>query len=101
MKKTIGIWLLLLALTGSAQAQTEPEYRLEVGGGVGAVTYQGDFNSSLFKDIQPMGSLLAKYRFDPRRALALNISYGQVLLPHHLGLHLQDQHSGCGAEIRI
>ena len=78
MKKTIGIWLLLLALTGSAQAQTEPEYRLEIGGGIGAVTYLGDFNSNLFKDIQPMGSLLAKYRFDPRQALALNISYGQL-----------------------
>ena len=62
----------------TANAQTEPEYRLEIGGGVGAVTYLGDFNSGLFKDIQPMGTVLAKYRFDPRRALAMNISYGQL-----------------------
>lgn len=34
MKKAIGIVLLLLALTDSAGAQTEPEYRLEVGAGV-------------------------------------------------------------------
>ena len=78
MKKAIGIWLFLLALTGSAQAQTEPEYRLEIGGGLGAVTYLGDFNSALFKDIQPMGSLLAKYRLDPRRSVAFNVSYGQL-----------------------
>ena len=65
-------------MTVSVQAQTEPEYRLEVGGGIGAVTYLGDFNSNLFRDMQPMGSLLAKYRIDPRQALALNISYGKL-----------------------
>lgn len=69
---------ILLQATVCVQAQTEPEYRLEVGGGVGVVTYLGDFNSGLFKEMQPMGSLLAKYRFDPRRAMALNISYGQL-----------------------
>lgn len=62
----------------ASHAQTEPEYRLELGGGVGVVSYQGDFNSSLFKNLQPMATLLAKYRFDPRRALALNVSYGQL-----------------------
>ena len=76
MKKVLLLILLLAAV--SAQAQTEPEYRLEVGGGLGAVTYLGDFNGGLFKEMQPMGSLLAKYRLDPRRAMALNISYGQM-----------------------
>jgi hypothetical protein len=70
--------MLLLMMTVSVQAQMEPEYRLEVGGGIGAVTYLGDFNSNLFRDMQPMGSLLAKYRIDPRQALAMNISYGQL-----------------------
>ena len=78
MKKAIGISLLLVALTGSTQAQTEPEYRLEIGGSVGAVTYLGDFNTALFEDIQPMGSLMAKYRLDPRRVLAFNVGYGQL-----------------------
>ena len=78
MKRAIGCWMLLLIMTVSVQAQTEPEYRLEVGGGIGAVTYLGDFNSNLFRDMQPMGSLLAKYRIDPRQALAMNISYGQL-----------------------
>lgn len=73
------VLLVILVITAScAQAQTQPEYRLEIGGGVGAVTYLGDFNTNLFKEIQPMGSLLAKYRFSPRMAAAMNISYGQL-----------------------
>ena len=62
----------------TASAQTDPEYKLELGGGVGIVSYQGDFNGNIFKNPQPMATLLAKYRFDPRRALALNVSYGQL-----------------------
>ena len=69
---------LFTFLALSAGAQTEPEYRLEVGAGIGTLTYLGDFNGNIFKEMQPMGSLLAKYRFDPRRAMALNISYGQL-----------------------
>ena len=68
----------LLALVASVHAQTEPEYKLELGGGIGVVSYQGDFNGNLFKNPQPMFTVLAKYRFDPRRALALNVSYGQL-----------------------
>ena len=76
MKKVL-LWILLLAAVG-AKAQTEPEYRLELGGGVGLLTYLGDFNSNLIKNAQPMFSLLAKYKFDPRQALALNVSYGTL-----------------------
>ena len=69
---------VLLVLVASVHAQTDPEYKLELGGGIGMVSYQGDFNSSPFKNLQPMFTVLAKYRFDPRRALALNVSYGQL-----------------------
>lgn len=62
----------------TAKAQTDPEYKLELGGGIGLVSYQGDLNGSLLKNQQPMFTLLGKYRFDPRRALALNVSYGQL-----------------------
>ena len=76
MKKVLIAFLLLTAL--HAEAQTAPEYRLEIGGGVGALTYLGDFNANIFSDIQPMGSLLAKYKASPRTAIALNVSYGQL-----------------------
>ena len=62
----------------TSNAQTQPEYRLEIGGGIGVVSYQGDFNGNILKNLQPMATVLAKYRFDPRRALALNVSYGQL-----------------------
>ena len=68
----------LLLLAASVYAQTAPEYKLELGGGIGMVSYQGDFNGNIFKNPQPMFTALAKYRFDPRRAMALNISYGQL-----------------------
>ncbi len=70
--------VILLALAVSTSAQTEPEYRMEIGGGIGMVSYQGDFNSNLLKEMQPMFSLLAKYRFTPRMALAMNVSYGKL-----------------------
>lgn len=75
----IGLWLGLMAAPAlHTQAQTAPEYRLEVGGGAGLVTYLGDFNSHLLKNQQPMVTVLAKYRFNPRTALALSISHGQL-----------------------
>ncbi len=73
--------LLLLLLPGCwqpAAAQTEPEYRMEIGGGVGLVSYQGDFNGNITKNMQPMFTILAKYRFNPRQALAFNVSYGTL-----------------------
>ncbi len=76
MKKVLTILLLIWAV--ASKAQTAPEYRLEIGGGIGAVTYLGDFNGNIFKEVQPMGSLLAKYRFTPRTAIAFNASYGQL-----------------------
>jgi len=62
----------------TATAQDEPEYRMEVGAGVGALTYLGDFNNSLTKNVQPSGSLVAKYRMNPRMAVALTVGYGQI-----------------------
>ena len=60
-----------------ATAQTEPEYRMEIGGGVGLMTYLGDFNGNLLKNPGPMFTALVKYKPSPRSALALNISYGR------------------------
>ena len=77
MRKVLSL-IIMLALAAGVHAQTMPEYRMELGGGIGAVSYLGDFNSSLLKNMQPMISVLAKYRFNPRMALAFNVSYGQL-----------------------
>ena len=49
-------------------AQEEPEYRLELGAGLGMVSYEGDFNGNLLRQPQAMGTLLAKYKKNPRMA---------------------------------
>ena len=77
MRKSLSL-LILLILTIGTRAQTMPEYRMELGGGIGAIAYLGDFNTSVLKNLQPMATLLAKYKFDPRRAISLNVSYGQL-----------------------
>lgn len=77
MKKLLVI-VILVASAMAAGAQTDPEYRAEIGGGVGLVSYQGDFNGSILKNMQPAGGLVAKYRFNPRMAVALNVTYGKL-----------------------
>ncbi len=70
--------ILLLTATVTLSAQDAPEYRAELGGGIGVVSYEGDFNGNLFKQMQPMFTLLGRYKFNPRMALALNVSYGKI-----------------------
>lgn len=69
---------LLAVAAGAGHAQTDPEYRMEIGAGVGLVAYEGDFNASILKGMKPMGSALAKYRLNPRMAFAFNITYGKI-----------------------
>lgn len=77
LKKAL-ISILLLTTAVILRAQEAPEYRAEIGGGVGMVTYLGDYNGNLFKNMQPMFTLLGRYKFNPRMALALNVSYGKI-----------------------
>lgn len=62
----------------SANAQNEDEYRMEIGGGAGLMTYLGDFNGGIFSNMQPMGGAVAKYKLNPRMAWALNLGYGKL-----------------------
>ncbi len=92
MKKTLSILLLwqfpLLCLLlpcgkagwGLAYAQTagEVEYKLEMGAAVGLVNYLGDYNSSLLKCQQPMGSLILRRVVNPYMSLRADISYGKL-----------------------
>lgn len=77
MRRVITVIVIMLT-TVAAQAQTDPEFRAEIGAGAGLMAYVGDFNSSLTKNMQPMGLLLGRYRFNPRMGLALNIGYGKL-----------------------
>jgi len=76
----ISFCLLLLVVFRPAAvcAQDEPEYKMEIGGGVGVMNYLGDFNGSLLRDFQPMGGIIAKYKTNPRVAWSAQVSYGQL-----------------------
>ncbi|MBO7139790.1 MAG: outer membrane beta-barrel protein [Prevotella sp.] len=67
-----------LLFSVSARAQDDPEYRMEIGGGAGVMTYQGDFNGSLLKNMQPTAGAVVKYKLNPRMDWAANIGYGKL-----------------------
>lgn len=74
---------LLLAFVAAVMpaaisAQGEPEYRLEIGGAVGTMTYMGDLNGSPLASMKPMGAVVAKYKLNPRMAWTLDLGYGQL-----------------------
>lgn len=78
MKRLSALCIALAALCQQAAAQTDPEYRAEIGVAAGLMSYQGDFNGSLLKNFQPMYGVVGKYRFNPRSALSLNIVSGKI-----------------------
>lgn len=78
MKKTTIAIMLMLAATLQVGAQDDPEYRLEVGAGVGMMGYLGDFNGNLTKDLQPMATIVGRYVFNPWMALRTSISRGKM-----------------------
>ena len=65
-----------MAFLDKAAAQEDAEYRMEVGGGL--MGYLGDFNGNLAKDMQPMGSVLGRYNFNPYMGLKVNVMYGKM-----------------------
>jgi len=67
-----------IMLAATAQAQEDDEYLMEVGGGGGIIGYLGDFNGSLTKCLQPAAGLTAKYKFNPRMAVAVDATYGKL-----------------------
>ena len=78
MKQLLLTMAILVAACGPARAQDDPQYRMEIGGGVGMMGYLGDFNGNLTKDLQPMATVLARYIFNPYMALKMNVSYGTM-----------------------
>lgn len=72
MRRSV-ISLLILFSSVPVLAQTDPEYKMEIGAGVGMMGYLGDFNSSLFKDLQPMGTVLARYNLSPYMGFKMNV----------------------------
>lgn len=77
MRKAILLLFVALSLM-SAKAQDDLQYRLEVGAGVGMVSYEGDFNGNILKGMQPMATVVGRYVIDPYKALKLGVSFGKL-----------------------
>ena len=77
MNKVLLLTLLLLAPL-AANAQDEYEYKMEIGVGAGVVSYQGDFNGSIVKNMQPSASLIVRRVFNPYMGVKLDFSYGKL-----------------------
>lgn len=70
--------LFLLQAPIPSLAQADEEYLLEVGGGIGAVSYLGDFNGSLTGNMQPMATALLRRVLNPYMDVTATLSYGQL-----------------------
>ena len=64
--------------TLGASAQDEYEYRMEIGVGAGMVSYQGDFNGSILKNMQPSASFILRRVLNPYMDLKLDLTYGTL-----------------------
>lgn len=69
---------LLLATALPASAQSDYEYRMEIGAGVGLVAYEGDFNDNITHGMQPMASAVLRRTFNPYMALRFAAAYGKL-----------------------
>ena len=70
--------LLMLAAMLNMNAQTDDEYLMEIGGGVGFLGYLGDYNIVLTRDLQPMATLLVRRNLNPYMGLRLAASFGKL-----------------------
>lgn len=69
---------LACAMPSMCLAQSDYQYRMEIGAGVGVVTYQGDLGGSLTKNMQPMASVVLRRFFNPYMALKFSAAYGKL-----------------------
>lgn len=78
--RKILISIFLVASCTVAMAQDDPEYRMEIGGGVGLMTYEGDFNRSVLsgENMSPSAMFLLRRVINPYSALRFSIGYGNM-----------------------
>ena len=73
------VLLLVMMLSPVAMsAQGDVEYRMEVGAGAGLLSYEGDYNGSIFKGAQPMASVMVRRIINPYHGFRLDLGVGKL-----------------------
>lgn len=67
-----------LTFAASAKAQSEPEYLMEIGASAGMISYEGDFNGSILKCMQPSAAFVLRRTLNPRQGFRLTAGYGKL-----------------------
>ena len=70
--------LMLLLFSLPLAAQEDDMYKMERGAGLGMVSYEGDFNGNVTKNMQPGASLILRRVFNPYMDMRLNLMYGKL-----------------------
>lgn len=76
--RTILLIAFFTLVSLGAKAQDEYEYKMEIGVGAGMVSYEGDFNGSIVKSMQPSASLILRRIFNPYMGVKLDVMYGKL-----------------------
>lgn len=73
-------FLVFILSCSSLWAQDDPEYRMEIGGGVGLMTYEGDFNTSILSggNMSPSATFILRRVINPYSALRFSLGYGKM-----------------------
>lgn len=72
------VTLLMLCATLTASAQQDDEYLMEIGGGVGMVAYQGDFNGKITSGMQPAGAIVWRRLLNPYMGFRVTSMMGKL-----------------------
>lgn len=72
------VTLLMLCATLTASAQQDDEYLMEIGGGVGMVAYQGDFNGKITSGMQPAGAIVWRRLLNPYMGFRVTGMMGKI-----------------------
>ena len=71
--------LLVCAATAlTATAQTDDQYRMEIGVGAGMVAYEGDYNGNIPSGMHPAATVMLRRIFNPYMGLRLAATYGKL-----------------------
>ncbi len=75
MRRLLILLLLASCCLPPAKAQV---YTMEVGGGLGVTSYEGDYNGSILKDGGVAAAALWRYLFNPRMGVKLDLGYTKL-----------------------